>query len=141
MTRLAALLALSVAALAASGCRTTVDPLEQDLAPDQYFQRAIEASDRDNYRLAMRYYEAFKARYADDVDRNVWADYEIAVIHHKLGQDDRAIELFDALLAKYEQHSEDAKPLPAAPRVLAEKVKANILASRKPAAPQAPAGS
>ena len=102
MTRLTALLALSVAALAAFGCRTTVDPLEQELTPDQYFQRAIEASDRDNYRLAMRYYEAFQAKYPDDLQRNIWASYEIAFLHHKLGNDDKCIEMIDALLAKYE---------------------------------------
>lgn len=145
MTRLTALLALSVAALAALGCRTTVDPLEQELTPDQYFQRAIEASDRDNYSLAMRYYEAFQTKHPDDFQRNIWASYEIAFLHHKLGNDDKCIEMIDALLAKYESRGEGAPALPAAPRVLAQKVKSNILASRaaaaaaKPAAPATPA--
>lgn len=138
MARLIALIAVAAAVLAASGCRSTGDPLAQDLTPEQYFQRAIDASDRSNYRLAMRYYEAFQARYPDDVRRNVWASYEIAVLHHKLGNDVKAVELLDELLAKYDAPQEGAAPLPAAPRVLARKVKGNILKGRKPAETAAP---
>lgn len=132
MARLVALLILAVAALAASGCRSTVDPLSQELSPDQYLQRAIEASDKDNYRLAMRYYEAFQAKYPGDVERSLWASYEIAVLHHKLGNDDKAIELLDNVLARYEKPAEGSAALPPGPRVLAAKVKANIAKSRTP---------
>ncbi len=135
MVRLIALIAVAAAALAAAGCRSTGDPLAEDLTPDQYFQRAIDASDRDNYRLAMRYYEAFQAKYPDDAQRNAWASYEIAMLHHKLGNDDRALELLDELLAKYEAPAPGSAPLPAAARVLAEKVKGNILRSRKSTEP------
>ncbi len=112
MTRPAAWIAVVLALVAAAGCRSTVDPLAQDLTPDQYFQRAIEASDKDNYRLALRYYEAFQAKFPNDAARNIWASYEIALLHHKLGDDDKAIELFDQLLARYENQPADAPPLP-----------------------------
>jgi outer membrane protein assembly factor BamD (BamD/ComL family) len=133
-----ALLAVTIAASAVTGCKTPVDPMAQDLTADQYFQRAIEATDRDNYKLAMRYYEAFQARFPDDRVRNLWAVYEIGMLQHKLGDDDKAIAAFDKVLSLYQ--SDDPKsPLPAAPRVLAEKVKAGILKARKPPAPAAAA--
>ncbi len=135
MARPAAWIAVILALVAAAGCRSTVDPLTQDLTPDQYFQRAIEASDKDNYRLAMKYYEAFQAKFPDDATRNIWASYEIALLHHKLGDEDKAIELFDQLLVRYQNQPADAPALPPGPRVLAEKVKGNILKNRKPAAP------
>lgn len=139
MTRLIPFTALAVAVLVASGCQSAPDPMTEDLKPDQYFQRANDASEKDNHRLAMRYYEAFQAKYPNDAQRNAWASYEIALIHHKLGNDDKALELIDALLAKYENPPQGAAPLPAGPRVLAQKVKKNILDSRKPAAPKSPA--
>ena len=138
MVRLIALVAVTVAALAAAGCRATVDPMTLDLTPDQYFQRAIEASDKDNYRVAMTYYEAFQAKFPGDVERGVWASYEVAVLHHKLGNDDKALEALDKLLARYATPAAGAPPLPSGPRVLAEKVKANILKSRKPAPAASP---
>jgi len=131
MASLAGSIALAFALLA--GCRSTVDPLAQDLTPDQYFQRAIEASDKDNYRLAMRYYEAFLVKFAADVERSIWASYEVAVLHHKLGNDDKAVELLDQLLARYEAGTEGSPQLPPGPRVLAEKVKNNIVKNRKTA--------
>jgi tetratricopeptide (TPR) repeat protein len=137
MARPAAWIAVVFALVAAAGCRSAVEPLTQDLTPDQYFQRAIEASDKDNYSLAMKYYEAFQAKFPDDAARNIWASYEIALLHHKLGDDDKAIELFDQVLARYE--NQPAAALPPGPRVLAEKVKSNILKNRKPPAPAAPA--
>jgi tetratricopeptide (TPR) repeat protein len=137
MARPAAWIAVVLALVASAGCRSTVDPLAQDLTPDQYFQRAIEASDKDDYRLAMKYYEAFQTKYPDDAARNIWASYEIALLHHKIGDDDKAIELFDQVIARYQNQPPDAPPLPPGPRVLAEKVKNNILKSRKPPAPPA----
>ncbi len=139
MARATAWIAALIALAAAAGCRSTVDPLSQNLTPDQYFQRAIEASDKDNYKLALRYYEAFQAKYPGDPSRNAWASYEIALLYHKLGEDAKAIELFDKLLALYQNQPADAPPLPPGPRVLAEKVKGNILQGSKTPVPRSPA--
>ena len=63
----------------------------------EYFQKAIEATDRDDYLLALRYYEAFQAKYPEDLPNNLWAEYEIAFCRYKMGQNEIAIELFQAL--------------------------------------------
>ena len=119
------------------GCQSTVDPLEEDLNKKEYFQKAIEASDSRNYKLALRYYEVFKEKFPDDRDGNLWAAYEIAFLHHKLGDDDMAVELFDQLLARYETE----QGLPPAPRILAERVKSNIINKEDGAEPDGAAGA
>ena len=128
--------------LFAAACAGSVDPMEQDLNADQFFQKAIEATDGGNYRLALRYYEVFVQKYPEDQDRNLWAQYEIAFLHHKMGESDRAIELLDELIARYD--GAEGATLNPAPRVLAQKVKANILKEqRQPKAEPtgSPAGS
>jgi tetratricopeptide (TPR) repeat protein len=132
------LLAVTGLVAVVAGCKTPVDPMTLDLTADQYFQRAIEATDRDNYKLAVGYYEAFQAKFPDDRVRNVWAVYEIGMLYHKLGEDDKAIAMFDKVLSLYETQGANS-PLPPAPRVLAEKVKTNIVKTRKAAAPAAAA--
>jgi outer membrane protein assembly factor BamD (BamD/ComL family) len=112
-----------------SACRTRIDTVDQDLTADQYFQKAIEATDSNNYRLAMAYYQVFLEKYPDDVSRGLWASYEVAFLHHKMGNDDRAIELFDELIARYENAPED-NDWPQGPLILAAKVKGNILAEK-----------
>ena len=96
----------------------------------EYFQKAIEATDTDDYLLALRYYEAFQAKYPEDLANNLWADYEIAFCHYKMGQIDTAIELFHALLDRYGEleESEDAEEqaAPQGPKILTEKVLENI---------------
>ena len=57
------------------------------------------------------------------------ASYEIAFLHHKMEDDDTALELFDELIERYRSRAEGVE-YPSAPLVLAEKVKANILADR-----------
>jgi tetratricopeptide (TPR) repeat protein len=131
--------ALGLVLLIVAGCQSTVDPKQLDLTPDQYFQRAIDASEKDNYRLALSYYEAFQAKFPDDLERNAWASYEIAFLYHKLGNDAKAIELFDKLLQRYADQKEGSPQMPPGPRVLAQKVKGNILkhSPRPAAAPEA----
>ena len=78
----------------------------------------------------MAYYETFLDKYPDDVSRGLWASYEVAFLHHKMGEDDRAIELFDELIARYENAPEDSD-WPQGPLILAAKVKKNIIAKRR----------
>src|SRR5512137_1829298 len=81
------------------GCKSTPPPIEQELSPTGFFQKAQEASDANKYALAIKYYEAFLSKYPDERDRGVWARYEIALLKHKMGDDATAVRLFDELLA------------------------------------------
>ena len=113
-------------------CSSVPDEIEEGLTPMEYFQRAQEASDAGRYELSMAYYEKFQEQYPEERDRNVWAEYEIALLYHKMGNDQIALERFEALLGRYESGEPE---LPEGPRILAEKVKARIeeeLASEKP---------
>jgi hypothetical protein len=55
-----------------------------------------------------------------------WASYEIAVLYHKMGRNDTALSLINALLDRY---AKEGDTLPAAPRVLAVKLKARLEAT------------
>jgi len=113
-------------------CSSVPDKIEEGLTPMEYFQRAQEASDAGRYALSMAYYEKFQEQYPEERDRNVWAEYEIALLYHKMGKNQIALERFDALLARYESGEPD---LPEGPRILAEKVKLRVeekLASEEP---------
>ena len=114
-------------------CSSVPDEIEEGLTPMEYFQRAQEASDAGRYTLSMAYYEKFQEQYPDERDRNVWAEYEIALLYHKMGKDQIALERFEALLARYESGEPD---LPEGPMILAQKVKTRIeekLALEEPA--------
>jgi tetratricopeptide (TPR) repeat protein len=104
-------------------CSSVPGEIEEGLTPMEYFQRAQEASDSGRYELSMAYYEKFQEQYPEELDRNVWAEYEIALLYYKMGKNRIALERFDALLARYQAGEPD---LPEGPRILAEKVKARI---------------
>jgi len=128
-------LVLTLLALGAlEGCKSGPPPLDQDLSPSGFFQKAQEASDASNYALATRYYEAFLVKYPDERDRGLWARYEIALLKHKMGDDAGALSLFDELIALYAGGSPD---LPQGPRILAEKLKAKIESKRQATPSQA----
>ena len=116
---------VAVAALASAlmVCSSVPEDIEEDLTPMEYFQRAQEASDAGRYALSMAYYEKFQEQYPEERDRNVWAEYEIALLYHKMGKNQIALERFEALLARYESGEPD---LPEGPRILAEKVMARV---------------
>ena len=124
------LLSLSfILILSAFACVSKIDPYEKDISEVELFQKAYEASDAKNHSLALSYYEAYLERFPDDIKGCLWAQYEIAFLYHKMKNDDKALELFDELLKKYE--GEDSELLPAAPKVLTEKVIKNILDEEK----------
>jgi outer membrane protein assembly factor BamD (BamD/ComL family) len=116
---------VAVAALASAlmVCSSVPEDIEEDLTPMEYFQRAQEASDAGRYALSMAYYEKFQEKYPEERDRNVWAEYEIAMLYHKMGKNKIALERFEALLERYESGEPD---LPEGPMILAEKVKARV---------------
>ncbi|MBN1411546.1 MAG: tetratricopeptide repeat protein [Spirochaetales bacterium] len=107
-----------------SGCSSTADPYNEDLTAKIFFQKAHEASDSQNYSLALDYYKAFQQKYPEDIKGNLWAKFEIAFIYHKQGNDTEAVKLFEALLDEYK--AGDSKDYPEAPKILTEKVLAEI---------------
>jgi outer membrane protein assembly factor BamD (BamD/ComL family) len=111
------------------GCRSAPADIPPDLSPADFFQKAQEASDSGKYPLALKYYQAFQERYPDERERGLWARYEIALLHSKMGQEETALTLIDELLALYS--AEDAAALPQGPRILAEKIKARLEAKKQ----------
>ncbi len=78
-----AVLAAAVALLVSCASAPPVDLT--GLAPAEAFQKAQEASEAGDYTRALAWYEAFLAKYPDDPERSPWALYEIAFLHHKMG--------------------------------------------------------
>jgi len=108
-----------------SACQTTIREVPPNLSPAKLFQKAQDASENGNYKLAMEYYRTFQKRYSGNLEKNLWAYYEIAFLYHKMNKNDKAVKLFNELLNKYA--TQGTKEWPQAPRILAEKVKAGIL--------------
>jgi outer membrane protein assembly factor BamD (BamD/ComL family) len=133
----ALLLLALLLALGSFSCKSVPTEIPPDLSPADYFQKAQEASDAGKYPLALKYYESFLQRYPDERDRGLWARYEIAFLHYKTKDTATALRLFDELLAMYA--GEDAAQLPQAPRILAEEIKAKLLAAMPKPAPAEPA--
>jgi outer membrane protein assembly factor BamD (BamD/ComL family) len=120
-----------------TSCSSTVDPYKEELSSELYFQKAHEASDNGNFPLAIDYYKAFQQKFPDEIKGNLWASFEIAFIYHKQGNNDEAIKLFQALLDKYALPG--AADYPQAPKILTEKVLADIQNKMKNAAVPTPA--
>lgn len=113
------------------GCQTAPSEIPTDLSEADYFQKAQEASDAGKFELALKYYESFLERYPEERDRGLWARYEVALLHSKLKDETTALRLLDELLAEYA--GDEAALLPQGPRILAEKIKAKLLAAKPPA--------
>ncbi|RKX78949.1 MAG: hypothetical protein DRP87_04885 [Spirochaetes bacterium] len=116
-----AFLTLTFIALFLFACSSTPKEIEEDLTPAEYFQRASKAlTERGDYKTALLYYRTFLERFPDDEENGVKAEYEIAFINYKMGNHEKAKELFENLLEKYKR--EDADRLPRWPEVLAKKL-------------------
>ncbi len=103
----------------------------EGLSAAEIFQRAQDAAEKGDSLAAIRYYEAFKERRPDDRERVAWASYEIAFLYHKMKKDDTSLVLLDELLAQY---AKEGDALPAAPRILAQNLKARIQPKVEPKA-------
>jgi outer membrane protein assembly factor BamD (BamD/ComL family) len=112
-----------------SACVSGPIEIPADLTPAELIQRAQEATDRNNYNRALRYYEAVVERYPFNTDDICAAEYEIAFIHYKQKKYETAISGFNALLARYE--GADAELLPPQYRILAELVLGKIADNEK----------
>jgi len=123
---------MAALALFLISCRSATKTLEPDLLPAEIFQRAQEAADSERYNQALLYYQTFQERYPEEVERNLWSSYEIAFLYYKLGEYDRAVELFDELIELYT--TEETAVMVQAPKILALKVRATILEKQTTAA-------
>jgi tetratricopeptide (TPR) repeat protein len=84
--------------------------IPEGLSPAEMIQRAQEASDKNRYRTAARYYEAILERYATNLDLVCMAEYEIAFIYYKQNKYSLAKEGFTALLERYNNPDEELMP-------------------------------
>ncbi|MGO9410344.1 MAG: tetratricopeptide repeat protein [Spirochaetia bacterium] len=112
-----AVLSVSIAVVS---CRTQPQVISPDLSAAESFQRAQDAADGGDYALAIRYYRSFLDNNPNIPDRDIWALYEIAFNYHKMGKNANAVALLDQVLQQYQN---DTGTLPAAPRILALKLK------------------
>ncbi|MDR2418563.1 MAG: tetratricopeptide repeat protein [Treponema sp.] len=112
-----------------SACASRPVEIPADLTPAELIQRAQEATDRNNYKRALQFYEAIIERYPFNTDDICAAEYEIAFIDYKQKNYETAITGFNALLARYE--GADAELLPSQYRVLAELVLGKIADKQK----------
>lgn len=108
-----------------ASCASSPDDLTGEITPAEYFQRAQEATASGDYRNAMAWYEAFRERHADEPTPGqqnllLWAEYEMAFLHHKMGDDLTAVRLLRELVQRYE--TPDAATYAPAPRILALRV-------------------
>ncbi len=111
--------------LSTSACQSAQPVFDAKMRPEDYFQRAQERTDQGDYNNALAYYYKFKEVFPNNLEKNIWASYEIAFIYHKMGENEKALKLIDELLALYTQDKTGV--LPKAPKALAEKVKDNII--------------
>lgn len=122
----------AAAVLLLSGCVSKPPVIPDNLSVTEIFQRAQDAEDKNDYSLAITYYELTAKSYPTDVNHITWASYEIAFLYHKMGKNDTALSLINYLLGRYA--ADQGNTLPAAPRVLAEKLKTRLeaLIPKKP---------
>ena len=116
-------LAWFAAAILLAGCASQPLVIPENLTAGEIFQHAQDAVEKGNYDLGISYYSLFKEKHPEDSQRGAWASYEIAFLYHKMGKDEKALSLIEELLSLY---SADKGALPAAPRILAVKLKTRL---------------
>ena len=116
-------LVLLAAALALLGCATVPTEIPEDLSQAELIQLAQESADQENWEAAQAYYQAVLDRFSKDRVATVTAIYEIAFIDYKRGDLDEAHRGFERLLGMYDFEGD---VLPAWPRVLSERLMAEI---------------
>jgi len=84
--------------------------ISEDLSPAELIQRAQEATDRNNYNTAIRYYQALHERNRSNIDLMITAEYHIAFIHYKQDKFGQAREELNAVLEYYKTPDEELLP-------------------------------
>ena len=116
------LLALA-AAVALASCASQAPVIPDGLTAAEIFQRAQDAAGKGEYTLAISYYSLVPKNFPDDKEHGAWASYEIAFLYHKMGKNDTALTLLQQLL---DQYGSAGDTLPAAPKILAQDLKARL---------------
>ncbi len=112
---------LILLSLLALSCQTTPQSVDPEWTEDQFFKSAQDAIDEGDLETALFYYEVFLIRYPEDHAKGIAAEYERALIHKKLGQEELAIREFEEILDKYE-NSTYVILFPPRYQILSEKV-------------------
>lgn len=86
-------------ALLGFSCRTTPDEIPDD--DREIVQRAQEANDSGNYKLAINYYKALLEKYGDSPNIYVEGNYEIAHIYTKKKKYEQAVPILEEILEIY----------------------------------------
>ena len=110
---------LGIALLA--GCSSGPPIIPDDLSVLQFFQRAQEEFDYDEWENALIYYNTFIERHPDDIPHVISARYEIAFIYYKQKNYDEAEKEFQEILDFYEE-TDLPLSFPLWPRVLSQKM-------------------
>ena len=108
-----------------ASCASGPDDLNGEVTPAEYFQRAQEATAANDFSAAMAWYQAFRERFAGNPTPGqqnllLWAEYEVAFLHHKMGDNRTAVRLLGELIERYETPA--AATYAPAPRILALRV-------------------
>jgi len=115
------ILLLTLAIFMASCSSVPKDLHDENITPEEFFQKAQEAViDWNRYKTAIAYYEEFMVRYPDMKNKIIEAEYEIAFIKYKQKKYDESEMLFRQLLDKYE--TDEAIYYPEWPRTMANKL-------------------
>jgi outer membrane protein assembly factor BamD (BamD/ComL family) len=117
--RIFAFCAFGLAVLA--GCSSGPPVIPEDLSVLQFFQRAQEESEYNEWENALIYYRTFIERHPDDLPNVTAARYEIAYINYKQENYEEAAKGFRELLDFYEK-TELPLSFPLWPRVLSQRV-------------------
>src|SRR4030042_2067217 len=103
MKRFLLLLVIAAVWLTSSSCASEPPVFTDSMKPEDYFQRAQERAEKRDYSNAITYYYKCKEKFPDNLEKNIWASYEIAFLYHKMRDDAKAIELLDGVIALYSQ--------------------------------------
>ncbi|MCL2175969.1 MAG: hypothetical protein FWB73_07990 [Treponema sp.] len=91
------------------GCTATIN-IKENMSPAEIIQRGQEALDRNNYRIAIQYYEALHERNPDNIDLIITAEYHIGNIHYKQKKYSLARDELNAVLEYYNTPDEILLP-------------------------------
>jgi len=108
------------ATLLLAGCQTVPKEAPPGMTQAEFFQKAQEAADKNEWSTSLFFYRTFEKRFPNDKANIAASDYEIAFIYYKLQDYKVAKTGFERLLAKYS--GPDASALPAWPQVLAQEI-------------------
>jgi outer membrane protein assembly factor BamD (BamD/ComL family) len=101
-------------------CASGPVEIPEGATSDKLIQMGQEASDKNQYDQALRYYQAVIDRFPTQIDSVCGAEYEIAFIHYKQKKYALVRQELNALLARYDEP--DAELLPGEYKILANTV-------------------